>query len=93
MTYDQLMMVRDRRESVETVRAKKTPISLPVTKKTFLNAAQISKIIGVSSSTVYNWASKMAFPSGEKRPNRAVVWKTSDVREWIKRHNKRMANG
>ena len=51
----------------------------------FLRLPQVLDYVGVSKPTIYRWIKEKTFPEPIKLSPRMAVWKTSDVKEWMRK--------
>ena len=50
----------------------------------FLNIKEVSKILGISVSTINRLVNRREFPSTRKISSRRIVFLRSEIDEWIK---------
>ena len=50
----------------------------------FLRLPQVLDYVGVSKPTIYRWIKEKTFPEPIKLSTRVAVWKTDDVKEWMR---------
>jgi prophage regulatory protein len=55
-----------------------------ISTRSLLRIKQVSKIIGVSRSTIYNWIARGDFPKPKQLGPRAVAWDSDDISDWMK---------
>ena len=51
----------------------------------FLRLPQVLDYVGVSKPTIYRWIKEKTFPEPIKLSTRVAVWKTADVKEWMRK--------
>jgi prophage regulatory protein len=44
---------------------------------------ELTELLGISRSTLYNWTLSGHFPKPIKLGSRAIAWSESDVQDWI----------
>ena len=53
---------------------------------------ELTELLGISRSTLYNWTLSGHFPKPIKLGSRAIAWSESDVQGWITSQQERTSN-
>jgi prophage regulatory protein len=53
---------------------------------------ELTELLGISRSTLYNWTLSGHFPKPIKLGSRAIAWSESDVQDWITSQQERTSN-
>ena len=53
---------------------------------------ELTELLGISRSTLYNWTLSGHFPKPIKLGSRAIAWSEIDVQGWISSQQERTAN-
>lgn len=56
-------------------------------KKRFYRINQLSEMLSVSKSTIWNWVRKGSFPQAIKLAENTTAWRSEDVDAWINSRN------
>ena len=51
--------------------------------KQLYRTKELTELLGISRSTLYNWTLSGHFPKPIKLGSRAIAWSESDVQDWI----------
>ena len=55
--------------------------------KRFYRINQLSEMLSVSKSTIWNWVRKGSFPQAIKLAENTTAWRSDDVDAWINSRN------
>jgi prophage regulatory protein len=61
------------------------PVS-PVRPSRFLRLPEVKNRVGVGRSTLYRWMEEGRFPRSVQLSQKCVVWRETDIDEWIDNH-------
>lgn len=62
---------------------KNIPICNLNSNKRFYRINQLSEMLSVSKSTIWNWVKKGSFPQAFKLAENTTAWRVEDIDEWI----------